>query len=137
AGSDAWREGANPCDRSRSEGGTPRADGRAAAQRSRRLALGGPWRAGQHCPARRQRRSHARAEVAAERAARWRTAQRRARRRRLLATHGGYRRFATKEPGFFSLMFGRVVPEFRPSATAGGRAKTFGRVLEAALACLD
>jgi hypothetical protein len=37
---------------------------------------------------------------------------------RLRATHRGYRSFATNEPGFFSLMFGRLVPEFRPSAEA-------------------
>lgn len=58
---------------------------------------------------------------------------------RLFRTHVGYRSFATQEPGFFSLMFGRVVPEFRPSddARAAGRAKTFGRVVQAAQACLD
>jgi AcrR family transcriptional regulator len=58
---------------------------------------------------------------------------------RLKCTQAGYRNFATKEPGFFSLMFGRVVPDFRPSAEAraAGRAKTFGRVVEAAQACLD
>jgi AcrR family transcriptional regulator len=58
---------------------------------------------------------------------------------RLFRTHVGYRSFATTEPGFFSLMFGRVVPDFRPSieARTAGRAKTFGRVVEAAQACLD
>ena len=58
---------------------------------------------------------------------------------RLVRTHRGYRSFATNEPGFFSVMFGRVAPDFRPSAEAraAGRAKTFGRAVEAAQACLD
>ena len=58
---------------------------------------------------------------------------------RLVRTHRGYRSFATSEPGFFSLMFGRVVPDFRPSQEAreAGRAKTFGRAVQAAQACLD
>ena len=50
-----------------------------------------------------------------------------------------YRRFAATETGFFSLMFGRVVPDFRPSAQArkAGRAKTFGRVVTATQECID
>src|SRR3954471_12192624 len=50
-----------------------------------------------------------------------------------------YRRFAVTEPGFFSLMFGRVVADFRPSAEArsAGRAKTFGRVVKATQECID
>jgi AcrR family transcriptional regulator len=58
---------------------------------------------------------------------------------RLVTACRAYRRFAATEPGFFSLMFGRVAPDFRPSppARSAGRRKTFGRVVEATQACMD
>jgi AcrR family transcriptional regulator len=58
---------------------------------------------------------------------------------RLATACRAYRGFAASEPGFFSVMFGRVVAEFRPSAQAraAGAAKTFGRVVRATQDCID
>jgi len=57
---------------------------------------------------------------------------------RLLALGHGYRRFATAEPDFFSVMFGRSVPGFTPSRETrfAGREQTLGQVVQAAAECL-
>ena len=57
----------------------------------------------------------------------------------LLRVARAYRSWATAEPGFFAIIFGKALPDFTPDpdARAAGRAKTFGRVVAAAQACID
>jgi AcrR family transcriptional regulator len=58
---------------------------------------------------------------------------------RLIALGEGYRRFASDEPAFFAVMFGRAVPGFAPArrTRALGREQTLGQVVTAAQECLD
>ena len=57
----------------------------------------------------------------------------------LIRVGRAYRRWAVSDPGFFAIIFGKAIPDFTPDpeARAAGRAKTFGRVVEAAQACMD
>jgi AcrR family transcriptional regulator len=58
---------------------------------------------------------------------------------RLVVLAQAYRRFATDEPAFFSVMFGPVIPGFTPSRATRevSRDRSFGQVVTAARECLD
>jgi AcrR family transcriptional regulator len=58
---------------------------------------------------------------------------------RLVVLAQAYRRFATDEPAFFSVMFGPVIPGFTPSRATRevSRDRSFGQVVTAVQECLD
>jgi AcrR family transcriptional regulator len=58
---------------------------------------------------------------------------------RLVVLAQAYRRFATDEPAFFSVMFGPVIPGFTPSRATRGASRdlSFGQVVATARECLD
>ena len=58
---------------------------------------------------------------------------------RLVAIGRAYLGFARREPAFFSVMFGRAIPDFTPtrSTRTAGRLCTFGQVLAIASECLE
>lgn len=58
---------------------------------------------------------------------------------RLAVLAQAYRRFATDEPAFFSVMFGPVIPGFTPSRATRGASRdlSFGQVVGAAQESLD